>query len=326
MGKNNININGENILDTDLISIIMPTYNVQDYVAESIQSILEQTYTNFEFIIVDDCSTDNTYYICKEFAEKDDRIKVYRNEKNSKIEYTLNKALSYSSGKYIVRMDGDDISDVKRLETMKIFLDEHKEVKLVGTSAITINSDGEEIGKTTFLDNEELIKKTCLLKTPVVHIWMTYKSIYDELNGYRTLFATEDYDFVLRVLSKGYKVTNIANYFGYKIRVNRKGNSTSCFGVKKLKSSRYTAKLYIEREKKNFDSYSLTNCQKATKTLQITEKIYSLSNIFLYKAIQKKSQGKRISLVFYTLLSMISPYQILYLFRTYKYKKIVKGK
>ncbi|MBR4598622.1 MAG: glycosyltransferase family 2 protein, partial [Treponema sp.] len=294
-------------------------------VAEAIESILNQTYSNLEFVIVDDCSTDNTFQICKQYAEKDARIRLFRNEVNSKIEFSLNRALQESHGKYIVRMDGDDISDLQRLEKMKEFLDSNPDIKLVGTSAITINANGEEIGRTVFLNDYDLIKRTCLLKTPVVHIWMTYKEIYDELKGYRKLFATEDYDFVLRLMSMGYKCSNMSEYFGYKIRVNRKGNSSSTYGVKKMKSHWYTAKLFKERLKNGNDSYSLENCSKSIKTSVRTEKIYSFSNLFLYKAIECKAQKKFLGMILFLALSFVSIYQIAYLFETLKYKRIVKG-
>ncbi len=312
-------------MQNDLISVIMPTYNVEPYVAEAIESILNQTYSNLEFVIVDDCSTDKTFEICKQYAEKDSRIKLFRNEVNSKIEFSLNRALENSTGKYIVRMDGDDVSDRFRLEKMKNFLDTNTDIKLVGTSAITINSAGEEIGRTVFLKDFDLLKRTCLLKTPVVHIWMTYKKIYDELNGYRRLFASEDYDFILRLMSKGYKCTNMSDFFGYKIRVNRAGNSTSTYGVKKLKSHWYTAKLYNERIKSDIDSYSILACQKAIKTFRLTEKIYSLSNKFLYKAIESKAHKHYLNMCIYVLCSLISPYQIAYLYQTAKYKLLTTG-
>lgn len=309
----------------DLISVIMPVYNVEHFVSEAIDSILEQTYKNIEFIIVDDCSTDGTFEICQKYAKKDSRIKLFKNEKNSKIEYSLNRALENCTGKYIARMDGDDISEYQRLEKMKNFLDSHSDIKLVGTSAMTIDTHGKEIGKTVFLSDFEKIKKTCLLRTPVAHIWMTYKSIYDELNGYRKLFATEDYDFILRLISAGYKCTNISDYFGYKIRINRLGNSSSTYGVKKLKSRWYTAKLYKERFENKADSYTLENCTKAIKTSKLTEKIYSLSNFCLYKAINNKAKKNIIKTLFFLLCSLISPYQISYLYETLKYKFLTRG-
>lgn len=309
----------------DLISVIMPVYNVEHFLSEAIDSILEQTYKNIEFIIVDDRSTDGTFEICQKYAKKDSRIKLFRNEINSKIEYSLNRALENCTGKYIARMDGDDISECHRLEKMKNFLDSHSDIKLVGTSAITIDSHGKEIGKTVFLNDFEKIKKTCLLRTPVAHIWMTYKSIYDELNGYRKLFATEDYDFILRLISAGYKCTNISDYFGYKIRINRLGNSSSTYGVKKLKSRWYTAKLYKERIQNGKDTYSLDNCSNYIKTSKITEKVYLISNKFLYKAIQCKAHKNIFGVLLLTLVSMISPYQIAYLHETFKYKLLTRG-
>lgn len=310
----------------ELVSVIMPTYNVEQFVAEAIESILNQSYSNIEFVIVDDCSTDNTYKICEEYAQKDSRIKLLRNEKNSKIEFSLNRALENCTGKYVIRMDGDDISDKFRIEIMKNYLDSHEDIKLVGTSAITININNEEIGRTIFLSDFSMIKKTCLLKTPVVHIWMTYKYVYDELNGYRKLFATEDYDFILRLITSGYKCSNISDYFGYKIRVNRVGNSSNTYGVKKLKSRWYTANLYKERIKGKFDSYSEEKCSKYIKTFKITEKLYALSNIFLYRAITLKAHKNILGMIFFSFCALISPYQIAYLYETFKYKLLTRGK
>lgn len=310
----------------ELVSVIMPTYNVEQFVAEAIESILNQSYSNIEFVIVDDCSTDNTYKICEEYAQKDSRIKLLRNEKNSKIEFSLNRALKNCTGKYVIRMDGDDISDKFRIEIMKNYLDSHKDIKLLGTSAITINTNNEEIGRTIFLSDFSIIKKTCLLKTPVVHIWMTYKYIYDELNGYRKLFATEDYDFILRLITSGYKCSNISDYFGYKIRVNRVGNSSNTYGVKKLKSRWYTANLYKERIKGKFDSYSEEKCSKYIRTFKITEKLYALSNIFLYRAITLKAHKNILGMIFFSFCALISPYQITYLYETFKYKLLTRGK
>ena len=303
----------------------MPTFNVEDYVAEAIESILNQTYKNFEFIIVDDCSTDSTYEVCKKYEAIDNRIKLYRNPVNMKISKTLNFALSKVSGKYVVRMDGDDISVPDRIKKMKIFLDSNPSIKLVGTSAITIDRNGVELGRTTFLGSPELIKRTCTLKTPVVHIWMTYKSVYDELEGYRLVNPTEDYDFVLRCISKGYEVTNMSNFYAYKIRINRVGNSTNLFGVKKLKSHKYTVRKFKERLKYGFDTFSEVQYLKAIKTGRFSEKIYSISNKFLYKAINYRTREKKFFVFIFTFLSFISPLQVSYLFKTFRYKIIVKG-
>lgn len=308
-----------------LISVILPTYNVEKYICEAIDSILNQSFSDFELIIVDDCSTDNTYSLCLEYASVDKRVKVFRNEENSKIEFSLNKALSLAKGYYVVRMDGDDISEPKRLEIMKGYLEDHPDIVLVGTSTITINAEGQEIGRTVFFDDLEVIERTCLFRTPVIHIWMTYKWVYEQFNGYRKFFGSEDYDFVLRVMSAGYKCTNISDYYGYRVRIHRDGNTTSTFGVRKLKSKWYTIKLYKERKKNGKDSYSEQSCQNASKTFPVNEAIYSLSNNFLYKAIACKSQKKFFAMLAYIVMSCISPYQIAYFVEIVLYKIFSRG-
>lgn len=113
-----------------LISVIMSVYNESEYIAEAIESILKQTYKKFEFIIVDDCSTDETPEIIKHYAESDNRIIFVQNETNLGLTQNLNKALNISNGAYIARMDGDDISLPERFERQIEFLNEHKEIML----------------------------------------------------------------------------------------------------------------------------------------------------------------------------------------------------
>jgi len=100
----------------------MPVYNNEKYVAEAIESILNQSYANFEFIIIDDCSTDKSWQIIKGFAKRDNRIRCYRNEKNLGCTKSLNRALKLAKGEIIARMDSDDYCDKKRLEKQLIAL------------------------------------------------------------------------------------------------------------------------------------------------------------------------------------------------------------
>ncbi|EME4749493.1 glycosyltransferase family 2 protein, partial [Campylobacter coli] len=88
-----------------LVTVIMPAFNRENYISFAIESILNQDYLNFEFIIIDDCSTDATYNIIQEYAKRDQRIIVLRNKKNKGIVYSLNRCLERSRGKYIARMD-----------------------------------------------------------------------------------------------------------------------------------------------------------------------------------------------------------------------------
>ena len=98
------------------ISVLMGIYNCADTLEEAVNSIINQTFNDWELIMCDDCSTDNTLEVAQKIAEKDSRIKVIKNEKNLTLAPTLNRCIEVASGKYVARMDGDDICDPTRFE------------------------------------------------------------------------------------------------------------------------------------------------------------------------------------------------------------------
>jgi glycosyltransferase involved in cell wall biosynthesis len=124
------------------VSVVMPVYNTEKYIQEAIESILNQTYTDFEFIIINDGSTDRTKEIIQSY--KDSRIRYLENVHNSDIVTTLNKGLDYATGEYIARMDADDIAMKDRLKEQNRFLDRHDEIGVVGSAMIVFNEKGEE--------------------------------------------------------------------------------------------------------------------------------------------------------------------------------------
>ena len=99
-----------------LISVLMGVYNCADTLEEAVQCMIDQSYTNWELIMCDDCSTDNTLQVALSLASKDSRIRVLRNEENQTLAPTLNKCLDVAQGEYIARMDGDDICPPERFE------------------------------------------------------------------------------------------------------------------------------------------------------------------------------------------------------------------
>lgn len=115
------------------ISVVMPAYNSKDYIAEAIDSILNQTFKNFEFIIINDGSTDNTGEIIKEYEKKDDRIVYLENEENRKISYTRNRGMENAKGPYIAFMDSDDISLPERLQKQIKYMEENPECGIVSS-------------------------------------------------------------------------------------------------------------------------------------------------------------------------------------------------
>ena len=124
------------------ISVVMPVYNGARYIRESIESILNQTFTDFEFIIINDGSTDNSEEIILSY--NDSRIVYLKNEINSKICVTLNRGLDAARGKYIARLDCDDIAMPNRLEVQKQFLDLHTEIGIIGSDIITFGENRED--------------------------------------------------------------------------------------------------------------------------------------------------------------------------------------
>lgn len=108
-----------------LISIITPNYNCEKFISQTIESVLAQTYPNWEMLIVDDCSTDNSYQIALEYSQKDSRIKVYQNEKNSGAAVSRNKAIELSQGEYLAFLDSDDLWLPEKLEKQLRFMEEN---------------------------------------------------------------------------------------------------------------------------------------------------------------------------------------------------------
>jgi glycosyltransferase involved in cell wall biosynthesis len=164
-----------------LVSVVFSVYNAQKYLDESIKSILSQTYTNFEFIIIDDGSTDNSLMIIKKYMKLDNRIVVI-SRKNKGLPFSLNEGIEKSSGKYIVRMDADDISLPNRFERQIDYMEKNENVGVCGTA---IESFGDNIkARKKFLpelDNE--LKTRLLFSTAFAHpTAIIRKSILDKNN------------------------------------------------------------------------------------------------------------------------------------------------
>jgi len=296
-----------------LISVLIPVYNVEFFVLEAVNSICAQTYKNLEIIVVDDCSTDGTYDVVEQIMRNDSRIKLYRNEKNLKIAETLNFALQQATGEFIARMDGDDFSEPTKIEKQYLFLKNNPEFVLVGTNYILEDELGREISRTHYLSDFSKIKKTLKYESPVAHIWLTTRRIYDEIGEYR-MPGVEDYDFLLRLVSKGFKMSNLEEYL-YRVRL-RKGNTISTMGLKQRKSAEFAYKLYRERAlKNNYDSYS-DSLYKA-ETLVTENNLLQFQKSSEYYNLHLKYKKKAfLKSVFFLLLSIskspITQFQYLY--------------
>jgi glycosyltransferase involved in cell wall biosynthesis len=181
-----------------LVSVVMSVYNAGEYLREAVESILKQTYKNFEFIIVDDGSTDNSFSTLKSFS--DNRLEVFK-QRNQGIQKALNFGISQARGKYIARMDQDDISAPRRLERQVRSLERNSRIAFLGTSFTMIDMDGKLIGHSYHMDRPEDIKLEIFTRNPLGHgTTMIRRSALLDVGGYNEKQDVEDYDLWYRLL------------------------------------------------------------------------------------------------------------------------------
>jgi glycosyltransferase involved in cell wall biosynthesis len=147
------------VKEQTLVSILMPVYNAEKYLSETLESIRSQTYKNWELFAIDDWSTDRSYSILLDFAKKDKRIKLYRNGKHRGVAGAANLALSMIKSDYVARMDADDLMHPERIAKQVKFLKENPDVVIVGSQCVLIDQDGQKIGEKKFpMKNDDIMK------------------------------------------------------------------------------------------------------------------------------------------------------------------------
>ena len=211
-----------------LVTVIMSIYNESvSELNKSINSILNQSYRNLEFIIINDNPLNKQLENqLNELVRQDSRVKVYVNNNNIGLVESLNRALGFSHGDYIARMDADDISEPSRIKK-QVSCIEQKNLDLIGSSLILIDEQDVQFGTLHFPTRNEQIVRFMKYGTCLPHpTWLGKKEVFDCLHGYRKALYCEDYDFLLRVLKRGYKVGNCDGY-DLRYRVRKCGISQS---------------------------------------------------------------------------------------------------
>lgn len=250
----------------DLISVIMSVYNEEDYIADAIDSILEQTYDNFEFIIIDDCSKDNTSSIIRTF--KDNRIRFIQNTENLGLTRNLNKAIDMAKGTFIARMDSDDISLPDRFEKQLGYLYDHPEISLVSCQTETF---GDKNLIENVISDPDILKATMLIRPVLAHPgFMFRREIID--NGFRydeTFRQAQDYDFAARLT----RTRNIAivtpvllRYRAHKNQVSSKSENSQ-FGNADRVRKMLLNELGIDLCDKDWDEYHNLVCENKVEGL-----------------------------------------------------------
>lgn len=184
----------------ELISIVLPVYNGEKYLKESIDSILAQTYKNWELLIVDDCSTDSSAEIAKEYAEGDERINYYRNENNLRLPRNLNKGFRLAKGDYLTWTSDDNRYKPTALEKMYYALKKNQNAQFVFASCRVIDSEGTEV---EYIMVDDKRKKEIIGHNIVGACFMYTRKVYEEVGEYNSEFTlVEDYDYWQRICAK----------------------------------------------------------------------------------------------------------------------------
>jgi glycosyltransferase involved in cell wall biosynthesis len=205
--------------NTPFISVLMPVYNCENYVFEAVESILQQTYIHFELLIIDDCSTDDTLRICKSF--EDERIVIIEKEKNTGYTNSLNYGLKISKGKYIARMDGDDISLPTRFEKQVAFLQKSKDSEACGSSIQIINSIKILKHPSSY---DDIKVKLCFSNSFYHPTMMFRREVLLENNYDKNFEPAEDYDLWTKLIFK-IKMVNIDEVLlKYRVHENQISN------------------------------------------------------------------------------------------------------
>lgn len=194
-----------------LVSILMLTYNRAHYIEEAIAGVVNQTYQNWELIIIDDGSTDNTASVVQKFQEP--RIRYIKHTENAGLHARRHESLTYIKGKYIAVLDSDDYwTSADKLEKQVEFLESEPECVVVGTFATLIDSTGEKIGQSKFATADRQIRNHILLRNQFVHSAVMFRTeAVEKTGGYQPILA-EDMELILQ-LGKHGTLANIPQYF-----------------------------------------------------------------------------------------------------------------
>jgi glycosyltransferase involved in cell wall biosynthesis len=240
------------------VSVIMPSYNAEKYIAEAIESILKQSFRDFEFIIINDGSKDKTLSIIKNYQKIDNRIKLIEHASNEGLIKSLNDGIKKASGKYIARMDADDISLEDRLLIQVNFLEDNSDIYLVGGSFYCIAENGDIMFTYVNYYNFKTIKRKLPCKSMIHHPTVMFRNEGQIFYRDKALYC-EDRDLWLRFLTEGKKMIVLSDIvLKYRLDKNSICNSNP---EKQRMIMKEVVKWYFERKKGKVESYSNFNLE-----------------------------------------------------------------
>jgi len=256
-----------------LVSIIMPAFNAEKYIAEAIESIISQTYTNWELLIADDGSADNTQQIISEYEKKESRIKTNHNSENIGYLRTCNKLFKLCKGDYITFQDADDWSDPNRIKKqLNVFLKDAS-LGICGTWAKYYNLEGAIIkDKITETEHEGISTKILERSQFCGASIMIKREVIDKVGVYKDFFhriGNEDYDWSMRIVEQ-FKAANIPEFL-YNVRVTTGSVSKRIGSCRKFFSDKIAVFLALERLTYDCDSLNSNSQALLNKYIESLE-------------------------------------------------------
>tara|TARA_Y100001958_G_C21233825_1_gene559948 strand:+ start:1592 stop:2317 length:726 start_codon:yes stop_codon:yes gene_type:complete len=220
-----------NQLNKPIVTVIMSCFNSENFIEDAVNSITNQSFRDFEFLIMDDGSSDNTYKIIQNLSYEDRRIKIYQNDKNIGLTKSLNLLIKEARGEFIVRQDADDISYVDRLKSQIDILSKSK-FSACTTRAKIMDTNYIKPKYTYFLPKKMVIK----FKNPFIHGTLAIKKqVLNELGNYdENFYFAQDYKLFSKMIEQGYKIKYLSSVL---YEINMKDNISSNF----LKQQNYYA-------------------------------------------------------------------------------------
>ncbi len=184
-----------------VVSVLLPAYNAERYLPEALESILAQSFTDFEVVVIDDCSTDGTWKLIQKYAKQDKRVVAVQNQHNLKLSGTLNRAIEVAHGKYLARMDADDWSYPDRLEKQVSFMEKHPAVGICGGSMEVCDQELHVVSVRRYHQTDGEIRSHLFRYSPYSHPLVMYrKDVLEKVGGYRDEFnPAEDYELYFRI-------------------------------------------------------------------------------------------------------------------------------
>lgn len=317
--------------DLPLVSVLMPVFNCGLYIEESVQSVLNQAFSNFELIIIDDCSTDNTTDIIKKFS--DSRIRLYEKGNNSGLIDSLNFGISIAKGEFIARMDGDDICLPERFSKQVNFLIENPDILMVGTALKRFGVIEDEV---IYPENHKDIAVRLCFNSPFGHpTIMGRKWIFEKYKYNKDFEDAEDYELWTHLVFEG-KLANIGevlllyrthkNQVSNKKSANQKANAIKC-RLRMLDALQIGVK-YSNEEIINYllpNSNSLEECKKINEFYNFIISQNKSLAVFDKTTFEKKMESLKMNLLkhSFTKENIFYPKNLFFLLTSMKLSELI---